>query len=129
MSVIFFITSLVLITIFIACKLWEDNSGKVIIKPETLEKSDVLIKKSVIYFDLFLNKMSDLISKIPYFLKKAVKGMWSHAGEHKDLVIKKISEITKSETGLNDTKDKGSVSLFLRTISDKEEGNNSLEKK
>jgi len=120
MSMVFisFIVSFVGLLVFFFWKIWELSTGKRILSVDTLNKADLFIKKSLLRlklsFDVFLSKLK----KTPMFIGVFLRGVIGKAGLLKDFIVSKVVDYLDLDNMKNIEKNKGSVSLFLRNISE-----------
>lgn len=121
MTLIFFIFSLVGLSILFSWKIFEAETGRVLVSKQNLDKSDifiegVLIRLFTVYF-LGLKK----IFKLGLFGRKTGKIILVDLVKLKKIVLRKFFRLIKIDEEMLVNRDKGSVSLFLRTMTEAKE--------
>ncbi|MBU4479909.1 hypothetical protein KKG48_00495 [Patescibacteria group bacterium] len=121
MILTFFIFSLIGLTVFFSWKIWEDKTGKVLISKNKLNKSDIFFKdafkKSCWGCGFLLNEFFRLI----FLGKKLIKISFIYLIRFKKIVSKKFFKLVKIDEKMKLNRNRGSVSFFLRTMSEEKE--------
>ena len=131
MVFIFFITSILCLSLFVLWKTWEENNGrKIILSEELLATSDTFIEKNIISLEKYYNQFFKNFKKIPSLLKRALEYLYRKILFLNKLIWRGIRKLLKSnnimgKNGGADGKDRfderGSASLFLKNISEYEQ--------
>jgi hypothetical protein len=121
-----FVFSFVSIILFILLKVWENNTERKFISQEKLNKGDEfvirIIRKSFAYFDVFYYKTK----KIGFLSKLVFKNLYYIFLDYKNILARKIVDMLGVDNIKNVERNKGSVSLFLRNISNEKKGKKHL---
>lgn len=112
---ILFIISLIGLFLFLSWKIFEDKTGKKIISTETFSKSDNFIYNEVDNLEKHYKNLSARAIDTPALLNKLSKKTLDTASNQKNKIADKI--IRSIDEKRNIERNKGSVSLFLRSIS------------
>ena len=118
MIFVIFIISFIGLTLFFSWKIVEINTGKRILSTKTLDKSDAFINRSVarswFYSGVFLSQLN----KIPVFLDIFLRNILDGIKSLKDKLLLRIVDFLNLDNVKNIERNKGSVSLFLKEISE-----------
>ena len=94
------------------------NNNKRILSVKTLDKSDIFIRQNFIRFKFYLNIFLFKLNKISLLIRKFLEYIFNEIKSLKNLFILKVVDFLNLDNIKNIEKNKGSVSLFLKNISD-----------
>ena len=121
-----FIVSLGLIALLFGIKIFETKTNKAIISKEALDKSDDKLKQFFIYIFRYYKKFLFEIHKLPGFFEEIEKDLKKFFARKRDKIATKIIRALNIHNIKDIDRNRGSVSLFLRTISEEKERNKGL---
>lgn len=121
-----FIISLSLLALLFGLKIFETKTNKVIISKEILDKSDDKLKQFFIYFFRNYKKFLFEVYKLPKFFEEIKKDLKKFFATKRDRIATKIIRALNIHNIKDIDRNRGSVSLFLRTISEEKERNKGL---
>lgn len=97
------------------------DSGKKVFAAKALDKSDVFINRKLVRLRFYLDTFIFKLSKIPVFLDILSRNIINGIKSLKNRLILKIVDFLNLDNVKNIERNKGSVSLFLKEISDDKE--------
>ncbi len=97
------------------------DSGKKVFTTKALDKSDVFINRKLVRSRFHLDTFIFKLSKIPVFLDILSRNIINGIKSLKDRLLLKIVDFLNLDNVKNIERNKGSVSLFLKEISDDKE--------
>ncbi|MBU1557366.1 hypothetical protein KKC45_00145 [Patescibacteria group bacterium] len=113
-----FIISFTGLALFFTIKISEVNAGRKFFSTNVLDKSDIFINRNIAHSQFYFNVFLSHVNKIPIILDFFIKGIFQNLKKIKDLLIIKIVGFLNLDNVKNIERDRGSVSLFLKNISD-----------
>ncbi|MDD2934991.1 MAG: hypothetical protein PHX25_00795 [Candidatus Pacebacteria bacterium] len=126
MTIISFIVSLSLIALLFGLKIFETKTNKVVISRETLNKSDDKLKQFFIFIFRYYRKFLFEIYKLPRFFEEIKKDLKKFFARKRDRIATKVIRALNIHNIKDIDRNRGSVSLFLKTISEEKERNKKL---
>jgi len=117
-----FIISFVGLFLFFSLKIIELNHNKRFLSVNFLDRSDIFINRSISILNFYFNVFLFNLNKIPIFFNIFTRKIIERIKSLKDLLIIKIVGFLNFDNVKNIERNKGSVSLFLKNISDHKEG-------
>jgi len=118
-----FLFSLTGLAIFFSWKVWEMNTGKILLSESALHKSDSFIKKQIISAEGLLESTLKKVADVPHILFLLFVSSVRLSLRFKNIAVAKLVKVLKLHNVKDIDRNKGSVSLFLKTISDEKKKN------
>ena len=118
MELIIFSITLTFIIFFLGLKIWEDKRDKSVFSEEFFRNSDRVLSSYVIKFrkscNLFFEKRND----VPRYIVTILGWLFKELMRIRNFLVSRIVKILKLHNVKKIQRDKGSASLFLRSISE-----------
>ena len=113
-----FIVSFVCLILFIFVKIWEEETNKIIISKNALSKSDAVLKKGLLRFFNYYLRISSKTASLPEISSKTKSKINFWLVKRRDKIATKVIHALNINNIKDIERNKGSVSLFLKTISE-----------
>ena len=99
------------------------NTGKILLSESALHKSDSFIKKQIISAEGLLESTLKKVADVPHILFLLFVSSVRLSLRFKNIAVAKLVKVLKLHNVKDIDRNKGSVSLFLKTISDEKKKN------
>lgn len=120
-----FIIAFVCLAFLLLIKVWENKTNKIIISKRFLNKSDVVLKRGIVWFFDYYVRVLSKVTGLSEFYRKIKSELGLFLIEKKNQIGAKVIRALNINNVKDIEKNKGSVSLFLRSISDDKENKHS----